>query len=443
MKTRKISFLLFLLLALAMTLALVSCGESDPGVVYEVKVVDAFGKPVPNMVVNILGEDGEEIDKKMTNSEGIVACEESDALDIKGNYKVTLVDPFGSKFYYKESECVFNNDKEKLTVTIYSEASELPFDVIYPADVMSDKGVSASIVSDGGYHVELKAGDNYFIFMPKTRGLYNFSVDAEGSLAIGYHGSPFFVQSNDLSGNDASDDVYKTDAGLFFAIRSFNIGEDYGATSRYVVKVSVDSDKDGIIRISCDPNLAMSKEELPWDIEMPDVPLTEFDADSIKPEGATLVNFDIFDKNLTVVYNSEDKFYHLGTEDGPVVMVRLTSASPYLPAIATMMETQSFAIYLYDGDNLVAKKNYHELLLDYCEAADGGMGSSSNTAGSAAVPATGLGVYPLTEELRTALINIGNAWGWYKTGSMNNIFGEDALKVVPENAYLFVCCYFE
>ena len=397
--------------------------ESDGKIVYNIKVVDAFGAPVPDMIVNLfLGE--ESVAVKMTNSDGEVKCSDDDALEA-GNYTVKLVDPHNKPFYYNESSCILSDGKEDLTVTMYSTTDGLNTEQLYLSDSIGDEPIVAPSLQDGGYHLELDEGRNYFVFVPTARGRYQIKILDNPELSVGYYGAPYFVQNQDLATKTEGDAVFRTDEGLFFNIRSFNVGEDYASTSRYVLRIDCNESTDVIITVKCIGDIPPSVEELPWDdFTLQNAP-DKYNTDDEAKLGYELKDLDITDENLTVVYNSRDGFYHLNTINGPLVLLKLTIDSNYLDSFLKITEATSFSGYVYDSDgNLVAKRNYHGMMLQYIEAA-------SDT----------FGVYPLTEGLKNALVDIGNAWGWYQSGGVNNIFGDLSGEVVSENAHLFACCY--
>ena len=408
------------------------CGNqiADPNldgkIIYSIKVVDADGNPLPNMIVSVL--DGEEkLAFKMTDAEGKVSCSEKNALSAKDvPYTVTVTDTKNSDVYYDKSIAVLSDGKEDITVTIYEKNSGLHSETLYPSDGAVES-VSAPIYDDGGYYVELREGKNYFVFVPTRRGQYKLSVDTDVSVTMGYFGSPHFVQSNNLASADGSGEVFKENNALFFNIRIFNVGEDYYSSSRYVCRIDADKAGSAILKVQCvDPNLPMSKEELPWEEYIlssdPEKYVPDFAVSGI----SELTDFDITDPTLKAVYNENDGFYHLGAADGPVILVKLAVDSPYLASFKTIMETTQLAVYVYGGDDVLDKKiNYHTMMQKYIDAAD-----------------EALGVYPLTPALKEAFTVIGDAWGWYKGGAGSIFSILEPGTLVSENAYLFACCYY-
>lgn len=396
----------------------------DGKIIYKIKVVNADGESLPNMIVTV--RNGEEkLGLKVTNEEGIVSCSEKNALTaIDKPYTVEVTDAKNTDLYYDKSLAVISDGKEEITITIYDKTEGLPVETLY---LNEGEPVGASILDDGGYHLELKEGKNYFVFVPTRRGQYKLSITSEMNTNIGYFGSPHFVQSSDLASTDGMGEVFKEDGALFFNIRMFNVGEDYYSSSRYVFRIDSESEGDAILNVKCvDPNLPMSKEELPWEEYIlqsdPQKYVPDFTVDGL----SALTDFDITNQSLKAVYNENDGFYHLGTADGPVILVKLAVDSPYIASFKTMMETTHLAVYVYSENGELDKKiNYHTMMQKYIDASD-----------------ENLGVYPLTPALKEAFTVIGNAWGWYKGGA-TGIFSMLTSPIVAENAYLFACCYYE
>ncbi|MBR7116417.1 MAG: hypothetical protein IKC87_01755 [Clostridia bacterium] len=432
---RLIALLLAAVMLLASLTALTSCVdpvEPDDGVIkYKVNVTDSFGNPMSGIIVNIFLDD-EFIEMKMTDKNGVASSSEEGIPD--GSYTVEIVDPLGTVYDYDTEAAVLSPEREEITVALYTSTDNLPTETVYPSHL--DNGVNAIVMPKGGYRVKLSPGRNYFIFYPELRGKYTVEADTPVESTIGYYGSPHFVQSADVALNEGEGDVYRTEEGLVFLIRSFNIGEDYFSSTRYVFAVDVESECTANIVIGYDEELEMSKEEMPWsDVKITGTP-TKYvlpgtenwdpdaeDAGSTKPV-IPLTNLDLTDENITIVYNSDDKCYHLGDADGPVVLVRLASASEYIASFSEMMETAHFGIYVYEGDKLKEKRDYTNLLSKYVAASD-----------------AAYGLYPLNDDLIDAIKTIGDAWGWYKVGSPTNLFGDKATKIVEEYAHLFACCY--
>lgn len=439
---------IILLIALALSLLLTACGDSDcthadadgdlvcdtcaavlpdpdldGKIVYKIKVIDPDGNAASNIIVELY--DGEKkIAMKMTDAEGTVKCSEDHPVTAgDAPLKLKLLSPDGKTLSYDEASAVIADGAEEITVALFRTTLDLPTESL---SVDSDIPVEAPIMSGGSYRVALKAGKNHFVFYATSRGQYRISCDGEDT-SVTYHGAPFFVQSGNIASLDGSGEVFITDGDLYFNIRSFNIGEDHRSAPLYVFAVNAPSDMTANLEVKCvNKDLPLSIEELPWDdVMLPSDPapftpsFTVGSAEELKPVPIT-------DPDFKAVFNAEDGFYHVGAADGPVILVKLSVDSEYLASFKKMMETTQFSGYVYgENGDFVAKKNYHGMMEEYIEAAGE------------------LGVYPLTAYLKDAITTIGVAWGWFDDG-VNNIFtGKLTAPVIAENAYLFACCYYD
>ena len=448
---KKIS-LLFLLLTLVFSLILTSCGDvecqhndddgdlvcngcgiilPDPNldgkIIYEITVVDENGAPCPNIIVELYNGE-EKIATKITSADGVVKCSEEHPVEAaEAPFTVKLISPDGKALNYDEESAKISDGAEKIRIELFKTTLDLPTEPLY---LDSDLPAMAPIMSEGRYRVDLKAGANYFVFYATARGQYKISsgfVKSGEAVPVGYYGAPHFVQSQNIAATDGTGDVFIEDSALIFNIRAFNAGEDYYSSSRYVVRVDASADSEAFIEIKCiDKNLPLSKEELPWeDVLLPKDPV-EYTPGFSVDSADELPAVSVIDPDFKAVYNSNDGFYHVGTADGPIIFVKLSVDSPYLASFKTIMETTQLRCYIYDEEgNLVSKRNYHDMMEKYITAAGD------------------LGIYPLTSYLKDALSTIGDAWGWYASGANNIFTGKFTVSVVPGNAYLFACCYYE
>ena len=140
--------------------------------------------------------------------------------------------------------------------------------------------------------------------------------------------------------------------------------------------------------------------------------------------GSTLKDIDVTSLDLTVVYNESDGFYHYGSADGPVVFIRISSASPYMDSLVTVTEFSRLGVYIYDENGkFVRKESYHEMLDAYKVVCDEN------------------GVCPLTPELEYMVKKFGEKQGWFDFSNDRDLFGDKL--VPPTTAWLFICCYYE
>ena len=151
-----------------------------------------------------------------------------------------------------------------------------------------------------------------------------------------------------------------------------------------------------------------------------------------------LTNIDITNSDLKIVYNPNDNRYHIGNENGTVVLVRITSASPYIAPFMEMCETSALYGANKDDEGNVASYDVYNLMFEaYAAKCDDS------------------GVVPLTKELYEAIKKIGEHSGWFEGattifkqgGSIDEETGDitegTPIDVPSENAPFFACCYLE
>lgn len=389
-------------------MVLVACGGGE--VEYKVTVKDALGNTYGKDTM-VEFYDGDE-------KAGVQICDENGVAKktlAKGTYtiKVTSTDKDVS-YYFKETEVT--GSKTEIEVLVSNKLSEEP-EVLFA----SGNEVDAYRVNSGCTNVELAEGDrNYFLFAPTQAGTYEFSVSCDSKTDIGYYGAPHFVQEN--SAAEVKDGKFK------MSISESMIGT--GDTGTTVLVIGVDSEKKAnavlcINRIG-DPEKTIA--DLEWTIYEKTAELSEYTL----PAGKTLVDFDIFSSaKYNLVLNKTDGFYHLNDENGPLVVMYLSQdpTSSYLPCFKNILDRSGISKYVFnENEECIEKISYSECLLEYIEYTD-----------------KATGVYPLTEDLKTIVIERGEYVGWWDSTSPGFIFQDNAGTPIPglnaDNAWLFMCAY--
>ena len=264
---------------------------------------------------------------------------------------------------------------------------------------------------------------SYYVFEPTRGGVYKFSYISDVALTIGYFGGSehFVFQESSIEVKDRAFTIEVKDSG---------VSTEHTGTTRIIIGVrslAVDSCIMTIERIS-DPIAETPRiDYLP--IEYPS------EKCSYSYLNATLVDVDVLDKNLSIVYNAQDGYYHHGGENGPIVLMRITSSSKYLASFTKILETASLYGSVYDENgNLLRTEIYNNMMLTYAEKCDD------------------VGVVPLTRELLYAVTNMGKHSGWFEGeqsifkigqgGEADGTVIEGTVLDVPlENAPYFACCY--
>ncbi|MBQ4070877.1 MAG: hypothetical protein IJD51_00485 [Clostridia bacterium] len=272
--------------------------------------------------------------------------------------------------------------------------------------------VTTTGVSVGATSVALVAGDmTYFIFTPTVGGIYKFSCVAEGESSIGYYGAPHFVQKE----NTAT----IVDGAFRLTIPESAINEGAGGTAQYVIGIRSESTESAVLVIEREDDVP---EELPFVDVRAESGAVKYD----DPLNDGLVDIDVT-KAVTVVYNEDDGYYHYGSADGPLVLVKITACgNSNLPDFAfasflSITETDRLCYYFYEGDTVVRKESYNVMIEDYAALA----GSR--------------GLVPLDKTLADSIKKMGEHNGWWEKGGVGYIFGD--VSVNAESAWLFACSY--
>lgn len=425
MSFKRILGVLVALLLLTVAFFTVGCENKNPPdppvtddgkATYTISVVDYKGNaPAVDVLIEVQ-KDGATVGMKKADANGCVSFE----LD-KGDYTFIPTAAKG-EFYYDAEACVLSAEKTQVSVTLYSIAKNKH--TIYPHfESIGDRmAYDAAEVSEGATYVRIDRDDMaYYVFAPQRGGIYRISYLAEAELTLGYFGDANVVLTESAA---------KIQDGAFeIEVKNGSVGtEGAGGTLRMVIGLGSATVDDAILVIEriADPTPTMD-----WVDYFP----TKLPTDSVRSDylNHELVDISITDPSVKVTYNPADGLYHYGAVDGPIVFVRISSPSNYLASFTEICDTTRMYKLFYEGEKLVKKESYNEMIAAYAAICDGN------------------GVVPLTDDLIYMIKNCAEQMGWFEidaagngvlTADQNgNPTGVTAANLVKENAYLFVCCY--
>ncbi len=415
---KKLITISMLLLALSLCLVFSACngGNQEPSeVTYTITVKDFKGN-VPEKAIYV------EIFKLVEGLEPEFV--EMDRLNEEGKYQTTL--PSSEKYEvklssadgeisYDKNSCILEKTKTSVEIKVY-DATTNTTEIWAPTEDDTEE-YDAPIVKEGAAFVELD-GVSYFVFVPTRGGIYKFSYEASAELAIEYRGSTNFVQRQ-----NAAETV---DGAFELEVLDSGIGTSDTGTTTIVIALYGECDNAVlVVERTGDPK--------------PIVPFTDKQAEQVSKDNYhygllnyTIKNIDLKDKSLTVVKGS-DGYYHIGDENGPVVLIRLGTASPYLGALK---DIQNLVCVETDQDgNVTLKESYTGLISAYLNKCDSS------------------GICPLTDELKYVIEKAGAYNGWfegdrslfveYSVDGEGNVSATPMVGIVSANKWLFACCYAE
>lgn len=352
-----------------------------------------------------------------TSVDGTYAFTEDETGLQLGDAPITITKNLSGFFTF---ECAALNTSQSI-VDANGELMAAVADGTY--QVMSNEYV-AYYVDEGCTTVKLsEAGRNYFIFTPIRAGVYEFTVVGQGT--IGTYGTVNYVYDN--SDVEVVDNTYRK------TVTSDMIGTNGTGTTEWVI--GIDSETAGADTCLCITWVSEPPKTVQWE----DYAATYKPSKYTLPEGAVIQEFDLTAETYTLVYNENDKFYHLNTADGPIVLVRLLSANAYTGfPFGNILLGANIGVHHYDENGeLVEKIKYNDCIQQYLGTITG---SGENMKFTGGMCDDQEGVYPLTKDLALILQDYGTYKGYWEEGSLEYLFG-DVVGLNVENAWLFACCY--
>ena len=388
------------------------CGISEP---YGIWIVDGQGNPITDVIVKIM-KNGEMISMHSYKGEFLTLSLDTDSYQIE----LDLEQVKGS-YVYDESVCVLTPEKRTATIRLFNTVGKKT--TLFVGSPL-ERNYTARFISEGATKVELVPGDYaFFVFEPTSPAIYTFTYECDVDLAISYHGASHFVQGIDLT--DSSTDTARYENGISLDVYASNIG------ASYVIAVKSTSATSCILNVKNAGDPGTRIEDEPWTPYLEDESVVE--AGLAVEKVGTYNVIDLTDLSIKAVYNETDGYYHLGTANGPIIFIDLTTSTSYVSSIQAICGNQRMGEYIYDmNGKVVEKRSYNELFHQY------GMPGSADETVSDPIRV------PLTETLATAIRNFGDKNGWWSETSESNIFTE-ALLGAPYNveyAWLLYCGYY-
>lgn len=401
------------MLLAALALAVVSLSACSSGeTTYKVTVKDALGNPYTSGVIVQFNKGTEQAAMQTVDESGVASKTLS-----SDKYDVTLKFAEDVECYYESAQVTASSPEADMVLA--RKVSGEPQPLVVGSEQFDAYGIDA-----GCTYVDLSADKrNYFLFTPTEAGNYEFSVPGNADTAIGYYGATHFVQENSVA--------EVVDNKFTLTVTDSMIGTGEGGTSVIVVGVdALSADTNScVIAIERTGDAEKTLTDEPWTVYEKTVELSPYTL----PEGAEIKEFDLTapTSQYNLVLSEADGFYHLDSEDGPLVLVRLCEDCQYINCFESMIDRSGVVKYFFDENgDFVKKESYTECLIEYIECAD-----------------EKEGVYPLTEDLKYIIQQRGEYAQWWDYESSNFRFQDSSGKNMPEInteiAWLLMSCYIE
>lgn len=395
-----------------------------PKVDYTVIVLDGMGFPMEGVEVSFMNGNHEAA-KVSTNKDG-----KATAKLTSGEYSVEVA---SSDEYFASAKTYTVNDAAPLLEIKLVAWAQNP-EMVYPGEIETDTVLAGVYnVTLGSVRVPVEKGKIRYLFFTPTEGaIYHIYTDSD-KVEVGYYGGSFFVSANN-TGNVDENGV------LIHEFLHSSVGSKvvFGLTS---TSASVDECTLTIVKAE---DIEIKDVERPWEQFVPtQVPDKKVETPKGNMKYVPIeINYSTMQgiKEIQVVYNEKDGYYHLHTVNGPVLYVRITQSTKYLDSLKTIALVTNIGKMFYDENGkFIKKESYVDAIhIDTITFPNNKNPYYSKVADSK------YGVVPLTEELIYILKNAGEI-DWYKKGSPDYIFDNNTIPVdvMPQNAWLFACVYFE
>ena len=434
MKRMKALTLAFVML---LTLLLCACGgntvptvQSTPGsktAHYKVTVIGVDGQPATGVVVKFMAG-GEQVAMQTLDMTGVATKELN-----RGNYTVELMFLDTKKsYYYDTTDLTLTANKTELTIRLAHGLGEEKETI-----VVGEVDHEAYYVQPGRTYVTLTAGvKTYFLFKPTEPGVYRVST-ADNQYFVGYYGMPHFVQSDDVSER-------RDGNAVIFHVSPDMIGNEETGTTILVIGVENTGSSDVQTMLQLERTGAYVNQEIPIQVYETTAALNPWKL-SDHP-GTVVTQFDLTAETGAYTFVKDaDGFYHLGTVDGPLVVVFLgRNAEQYLSFLQsydTILQNTGVSRFEKDENGQYTLKiDFAPCLTDYLGVLDD---VTSQREGGCVDKESGL--YPMTDDLMHIIQLHGDYAGWFDATSNTYLFKDGEGNLIPninaDIAWLFMCGY--
>ena len=407
---------------------------------YEVTVVNGNGEPITSGVYVTWQGAGKVETKLINNASGTAAANlpagtYSIILTLTGDYK---------HYHYDAATAVVTADRPVLTVQVAEPISDTATETEFGAD----SGVLITRdVAMGATYVTLNSSQvNYAVVNGKAYCFYRFLITEEGKYAFTTtNGAPISNWGTNIYFlEDRSTEEERQANAFTIEIKEGNFAEEVHELQLILAVEVTDSFTGTILQVKDAGDAEYTYLDAPFVVfEGTQTPEVAFENGKPIAIAENIFKLTTNGKKLTYVDMLNDKavkgkdgFYHLNSEDGPILYVNLGVDAPYI-SMGTMVGaigqygTGFKKIFLNEDktpvikeDGTYHKEDYTDAMVAYALHAD---------------PTTG--AYPLTDDLIYMIQHGGDFKGWYTPGSGTYLFEEKEIQVDPQLIWMFAVCY--
>ncbi len=377
-------------------------GEEETKIPYTVKIVDYYGNAVSGVNVTFF-QGGKAVALAKGDASGVATTQL-----VPGEYTAKLVFTKGS-YIYDDTQLVFTQEATEVTVCVTAKLGKEK-EELYVG--------TAYFVNQGATYMEGMQTNitSYFMFQPEVSGFYKITTTDPAAVVSYWGANRFFIADQTgavkVEGENA----------LLLEVRQEYLNED----TVYILGIT-GAEKATLLIERTGDIILTDEEKAEWINYEPKEPAEKF---SLKLNaGEKLTYLDLTAENITIVKGA-DGYYHLDTENGPILYVNLGTDGRYMPFHAMLGFEQAggtnFQCVFYDENGkFIKKENYTECMQDFVKAC---------------VDSKGYGVYPLNDDLIYMIQHGGASKGWYDSEDPGYLF-EGAAIQNPDILWMFPLMY--
>lgn len=394
----------------------IALGKVVKNLQYSITVINAAQEPQTGVLVELF-KDGAIVNgaSAPTNTNGVATITQ-----LAGNYEVRLRFSNGKDCYYAKSTSNVTANKTSITIMLAAEPDSGNMERLEYINKQK-----LYVLSEGYTHIQVGADKKYyankdgvkaclFKFEPQAIGEYQIYLDNANVELYHYGAIEHYIKPLDKASN------YDTNA-LYVTLYEAN---QVGNVMVYLGVEVVEGITDLGIRITRVGDPAERPEHKPYSEEWmvgAVIPTKKYQLTLSGNQTLKFVDVHAQDASpYTLVYSTEDGYYHIGSATGPVLYFKPTQGvGENSASIADKIETTGMKKFFYDATGaFVKKEDYTPLMTEYVKYVD----------------AT-YGVYPVTKHLAYMIQNGMEEW-WTVDGGL--LTGETVNKDI---AWMFCCCY--
>ena len=288
------------------------------------------------------------------------------------------------------------------------------------------------LLEEGVYRVNIKSAKHmpYFTFLPSRPGVFvveSYTANL-GPIFIDYGSNPHYVENYVAQVNTGGNGKnfryeYPVSSSQILTDENGKYIPNSGVSCIFALVLKGQASYPVSFDICIRWDRALQEAVTTTTLVKPEETLTQYEVPSAKQ----LIKCDL-NGTVVAVYNEQDKFYHLGSESGPVITAKLTKTilefefPDPISEFTASAGNGALTFVVDESDFEITRKDYTDFIAAYAKVCNSD------------------GVYPVTKELKEFLHILASNGGYFRDGGY--IAELIDFQVQPSNYWLFACYYY-